>query len=320
MNTLASFLLSLLLLFPDSICSADTETPASAKRIVILQSVEHPALTETRKGIEDVVKAKGIKVDFATAQGNLSLAAQIAQKFVSTAPNAFIGIGTHSAQALIAARSNRAIPIIFSSVTDPLAAKLVQTLKTPEGNITGVSNYVDPGVQFTLFKKILPHLTTIGVLYNPGEANSVALKVAMDRLANQQGLKIVYAPANTSAEVAQATQSLLGKVEALFINNDNTALSAFESIIRIANTTKTPVFCSDTHFVAQGALAALGPNQYEIGRQTGEAVLEILNGHSGPFPIRFGNKEELYLNSKMARQLGITFPKELIEQAKKVIS
>lgn len=317
-----SFLYGLFCVSELAVASNSNKNP-HAKRIALLQLVEHPALDATRKGIEDEVRSayKDIHIEFQSAQGNAALALQIAQKFVGLSPDVLVGIATLPAQALASANQNYAFPIVFSSVTDPVSARLVTDLKNQTGVVTGVSNYIDPGLQFKFFQEILPKLRRIGVIYNPGEPNSVTLNKQMERMARTLNLQIVLAPANTTAEVAQATQALMGKVDAVFINNDNTALSAFDSIVKIATENKTPVFCSDTDVVQQGALAALGPNQYVIGRQTGRMITRILKGERpDQIPVAFPEQTEIHLNKKAAEKLGITLGEALLQKATRVVS
>lgn len=287
--------------------------------IYILQLVEHPALDATRQGIIDELKKAGITVNYEIAQNNSGLASQIAQKFISKAPRAVIGIPTLSAQALIAANRSANIPVLFSSVTDPLSSHLVSSLKKHKENVTGVSNFVEPTQQFEAFKKILPNLKTIGIIFNPGEPNSITLNASMQKAAKAYNLKLIFVPANTSADVPQATRQLLSEVDAIFINNDNTALSAFNAITQIANNKKIPVFVSDTDMIAQGALAALGPNQYEIGRQTAKLLMQVLAGEKAEnIPVLFPEQTELFINSKVAKELGISIPDSVMKEAAKV--
>ncbi|HXH55288.1 MAG TPA: ABC transporter substrate-binding protein [Gammaproteobacteria bacterium] len=269
-------------------------------RVSIIQIVEHPELDATRQGILDVLKQSEhtIHIDFQSAQGNSALATQIAQQFVGTSPNVMVGIGTTATQALISANQRYAIPIVFSSVSDPIGSKIVKDLKHPEGVVTGVSNFIDPALQFDLFKKILPKLTKLGVIYNPGEANSVALVEQMKQVATQKGLELVLATANTTANVNQAAHALISQVQAIFINNDNTALSAFDSIVNISAKNKIPVFCSGIDMINHGALATIGANQYMVGQQTGKMILEILAGKSPQdIPVAFPEKTEIQIKS-----------------------
>lgn len=298
--------------------SSSTATGNSSENIIyILQLVEHPALDATRQGIIDELKKAGIAVRYENAQNNSALAAQIAQKFMSKSPKAVIGIPTLAAQALVAANRPNTVPIVFSSVTDPLSARLVSNLKKHKENVTGVSNFIEPDKQFEAFKKILPDLKTVGVIYNPGEPNSLSLNDSMQKAAKLYNIQIVFAPANNTVEVPQATRQLLSKVDAIFINNDNTALSAFKAITQIAKTKKIPVFVSDTDMISEGALAALGPNQYEIGRQTAKLLLQILQGEKAEnLPVLFPDKTELFINTGVAKELGITVPDSILEESK----
>lgn len=293
-----------------------------AQVVSIIQLVEHPALNATRQGILDTLKAAKVNLVIETefAQGNPALASQIAQKFVSQKPDIMVGIPTTVSQALVAANKKTQIPIVFTSVTDPVGSGLVKNINKPEGNVTGVSNFVSSTDQFEYFKKVLPNLKTIGVIYNPGEANSVVLVQEMSKIAPKLGLKIVFASANSTSQVPDAARKLVDEVDAIFINNDNTALSAMDAIVKVATDNKKPVLSSDTDTVQRGVLVALGPNQYEIGKQTGKMILEILNGQSiSSTPVQFPLQTETFLNQKKANELGIVFPKFVLEKANKVI-
>lgn len=276
---------------------------SSPSKIFILQTIEHPALNATRDGLRDELKnlgyeeGKTLVYDYQSAQGNTALAVQIAQKFVSQKADVIVAIGTTAAQAAMNAAKNTTIPVVFSSVTDPIGAKLVQDLKAPEGHVTGVSNFIAIEPQFKLFKKLLPHLKTLGIIYNPGEANSEAMVKSMEKAAKDFDLKIVTATAPKTSDVLAASQSLCGKVDALFVNNDNTALAAFKSVVKAGQACGIPAFVSDVDLADQGALAALGPDQTEVGRQTARIVDRILKNPKGPLPaVEFPEKTEEYMS------------------------
>lgn len=278
-----------------------TPLQSTPLHISILQVVEHPALNATREGLLEELKALGYKdlrVDFQSAQGNTALAAQIAQKFASNHPDVIVAIGTTAAQAALTATKGLKIPVVFSSVTDPLSAKLVGSLEKPEGHVTGVSNFISVEPQFRLFKRLRPELKTLGIVYNPGEANSVELLKVMEQAAKEMRLNLVTATAAKTSEVMTATQSLCGKADAVFINNDNTALAAFKSVTKAAQGCGIPAFVSDVDLVDQGALAALGPNQKDLGRQTARMIDRILKNPEAPLPaVEFPEKTEEYVNA-----------------------
>jgi len=297
-NTLIQTFKTVVCLLLVSLSSAQS----SPTKISILQLVEHPALNATREGFLEELNKLGYKLgenlilDFQSAQGNPSLAAQIAQKFVSNKPDVIVAIPTIAAQAVMSATKDTDIPVVFSSVTDPLSAKLVTNLKAPDGNVTGVSNFVPVEPQFKLFKRALPTLKTLGIVYNPGEANSTALNALMEKAAASFDLTLVVATASKSSDVLGATQSLCGKVDAVFVNNDNTALSAFKSVVKAAQACGIPAFVSDIDIADQGALAALGPDQREVGRQTARMVDFILKNPEAPLPaVEFPDKTEEFV-------------------------
>lgn len=270
-------------------------------KISILQTIDHPALNATREGFIKELKEleyNELLVEYQSAQGNTTLAAQIAQKFTSENPDLILAIGTTAAQAAMTATKGTDIPVVFSSVTDPLAAKLVTDLKKPKGHVTGVSNFVAVEPQFSLFKKLRPELKNLGIVYNPGEANSVALLETMQNTAKEMNMNIVTATASKTSEVLNASQSLCGKVDAIFINNDNTALSAFKSVVKAAQECGVPAFVSDVDLMEQGALAALGPNQFDLGRQTARMVDFVLKNPEAPLPsVEFPEKTEEYVKT-----------------------
>lgn len=272
-------------------------------KISILQTTDHPALNVTREGFLEELSVLGYKdacIELQSAQGNTALAAQIAQKFLSSHPDMILAIGTTAAQAALTAAKGTRVPIVFASVTDPLSAKLVSSLEKPDGIITGVSNFVSVEPQFALFKKLVPHLKTIGVVYNPGEANSVAMLDKMKVAAQELELNLSLAAASKTSDVMEAAQSLCGKADALFVNNDNTALAAFKSVVKAAQTCGIPAFVSDVDLLNQGALAAMGPNQFDLGRQAARMTDRILSNPGQPLPpVEFPQKMEEHVNKAL---------------------
>lgn len=303
-----------------SLAQHSKDTNAKLK-IAVTQIVEHPALDETRKGLYDRLVEEGYEGDklswtYDSAQGNMSLAAQIAQKFVGQKPDVIVAIATPSAQSFLSANAQSQIPVVFTSVSDPLGAKLVKDLKNPQGFMTGVSNMIDWSPQLDLIKNLVPTLKTVGVIYNPGEANSVTLIEQFKSLCKEQNIKVVPAMANKSIDVGPAAQSLVGKVDLIFITNDSTAFSAFDAVAKTGLEAKIPIVVSDIDLIDQGALAAIGPNQYEIGRQTGEMVINIINGQNpSTMPVVFPDRIDLALNLKTAKAINLSISEDLLKRA-----
>lgn len=297
---------------------------AADKSVAITQIVEHPALDAARKGVKDVlteagfVEGKNLKWDYESAQGNPVTATQIAKKFVGDEPDVIVAIATPSAQAAVA--STKTIPVVFSAVTDPVAAKLVSNWEKPGANVTGTSDMAPIDKHLAMIKRISPNVKRLGVLFNPGEVNSVSSLEAVKTEAPKLGIEVFEGPAPKSSEVLAAARSLVGKVDAFYVPTDNTVVSAFEAVTKVGIDAKVPVYAADTDSVPRGAIAALGFNYYEVGRQTGEVVVRILKGEkAGNIPVAGVEKLNLWLNLDSAGKMGVTVPDAIVSEAAKVI-
>ncbi|NVD35091.1 ABC transporter substrate-binding protein [Marinobacter lutaoensis] len=295
-----------------------------AKTVAITQIVEHPALDAVYQGIKDQLAEQGYKegenltILHESAQGNAAIASQIARKFVGENPDVIVAIATPSAQTVAAATKN--IPVVFSAVTDPVGAKLVRSLEAPGGNITGVSDMLPIEKHIDLLQRVMPEAKRIGTVYNPGEANAVSLVNLLDERLAARGLTLVKAAATKTSEVLGAARSLVGDVDAIYLTTDNTVISAAEAVISVGERAKIPVFAADTATVERGAVAALGFNYYEHGRQTGQMVYRILQGAgTADMPVETMDTLDLFVNPDAAERMGITLSDDLIRDAKEVI-
>ncbi len=286
--------------------------------------VEHPALDAARDGIKKALEDAGYKdgenmtFHYESAQGNPATATQIAQKYAGENPSVIVAIATPSAQA--AASATQDIPVVFTAVTDPLGAQLVKNLEKPGGNITGISDMSPLADHLKLIHEVVPGAKKIGVPYNPGEANAVTLLNALKKLAPQAGVEIVEAPATKSSEVQGAAQSLVGKVDVIYVPTDNTIVSALEAVVAIGKENKLPVFSGDTDSVTRGTIASVGFDYFEVGRQTGAVVARVLKGEKpGDIPVQNASGTDLFVNPKSAAAMGVTLPADLVKRAKKVV-
>jgi putative ABC transport system substrate-binding protein len=309
-----------------ALTAAGLSLSAAAQDVTVATTaiVEHPALDAARDGVRDelaaagYVEGKNLRFLYESAQGNPATAAQIARKLVGDAPDVIVPISTPSAQAVVSATKD--IPIVFTAVTDPLGAKLVGDMMKPGGNVTGMTDLSPIGKHLDLIKEVMPGAKSIGVPFNPGEANSVTLMALIKQEAPARGLSVVEAPATKSSEVLGAAQSLIGKVDAIYVPTDNTIVSALEAVVKVGIDNKVPVFAGDTDSVPRGAVAAVGFNNYDIGRQTGKMVVRILKGEKpGDIAVEGVEITELYVNPGMAEKMGVTLPEALIAQAKEVV-
>ena len=299
----------------------DKNADDNKDQVVIFQIVEHEALNMTRKGVEDYLGqcCQNLNITYENAQGNMALALQIGKKILNSNPKAIVAIGTVAAQSFL---KNNKVPVIFSSVTDPIQAGLVQSIENSGKHFAGVSNTIDVALQLKLIKDILPNSQKIGFIYNPSESNSVEILAKIQSVAPKFNFEIVVAAINSSNDVFIATQTLIDKnVDAIFISNDNTALSSMAGIIKIATAAKVPVFCSDTDTINSGIIAAIGPNQYNIGVQTGKVVERIVINQEKPnnMAVEFPKDIELKINLKTATKLDMMIDNNLIDSASEVI-
>ncbi len=288
----------------------------------ILQLTSHPALDLIYQGTVDALNDAGyidgetMTLDFQNAQGDQSNLNSMSARFVSRGADVMVGIATPSAQAL--ANSSQEIPIVLGAVTDPEGSGLVKSNEAPGGNITGVSDLTPIKEQFALIKEILPEAQTIGILYSSSEDNSIVQADQAIEIAQEMGLDTQVMTVSSTNDVSQVGATLASQVDAIWVPTDNTVASAMNTLVSAADSNGIPIFPAVDTMVEEGGLATVGLDQYKLGRLTGEMVLAILNGESEPAttPIQYLDQGEVIINEEKAKQLGITIPTQLLEQAK----
>ncbi|WP_285261474.1 ABC transporter substrate-binding protein [Halopseudomonas bauzanensis] len=296
---------------------------AETKSVAATAIVEHPALDSVRDGVRAALEEAGytddkLKWQYQTAQGNTATAGQIARKFVGDRPDVIVAIATPSAQAVVA--STKSVPVVFAAVTDPVAAQLVRNWEPSGANVTGVSDELELDRQMELVKRVLPDATRVGMVYNPGEANSVVVVERLRELLPEMGMTLVEAAAPRTVDVGSAARSLVGKVDVIYTNTDNNVVSAYESLVKVGMDTKTPLIASDTDSVKRGAIAALGIDYYQHGVQAGKVAVRILQGEApGSIAPQKTGELSLYLNRSAAAAQGVTLSQELLDSAAEII-
>jgi len=286
-------------------------TAAEPIKIGIMQIVDHPALNASRDGVKDALQEvygyvpdKDIIYDMQSAQGDVATANTIAHKFISDKVDVIVAIATPTSQA--AANATKDIPIVFSAVTDPVSAGLVKDLQKPGGNVTGVSDMTPVDKQIEMLKYLFPNVKNLGTVYNAGEVNSVVTNDLAKKACEKNGMSLFEATVSTTADVAMATQSLVGKVDAIYVSTDNTVVSALETVIKVCQDKKIPLILADPTTLEKGATLALGFDYYLHGRQTGDIVARILKGEKpADIPVEFAKRLVLKVNSKNLEILGI---------------
>jgi putative ABC transport system substrate-binding protein len=289
-------------------------------RIGVAKIVQHEALDACEKGIVDAVKARGIDAvfDLQNANGDMNTAAQIANKFKADKVQVAVGIATPIAVAL--ANTLTDTPVVFSSVTDPVGANLVTTLAHGEKNVTGLSDAIPTAEHIALFRE-LAGITTLGYIYTSSEANSISALAEVEAACKSQGIALVTQAISTSAELRQAAEAIVNRVDGIYLTTDNTVFSALPSLIQIFNAAKKPIFSGDVTGALNGGCAiASGFNYYKAGLATGNIVADILLEGKKPadIPVKFltdPSESDLLFDLDAATNCGITIPAKYLSQA-----
>ena len=312
----------ILLLMAAVLLVASTAFAGKKYVISVTQIVEHPALDAMRNGVADRLKEKGIDFDYNVhiAQGNMATNTQIVSQIIGEQPDLVLAIATPGAQACAQKIHDR--PILFTGVTDPVAAGLVKDLKNTNGkNITGMSDFSPMDKHVALIKELVPNVKTIGIIYNSGEPNAVPILKALKEEAAKVGINIEEATIANSSGVYQAAKSLVGRCDVVYVGTDNTVVSAIESAVKVCEDNKLPLIVGDVDSVTRGAIAAVAVDYYKMGLQTGDMAARILvdGANPGNMPVEFLNDLNLYVNLKAAKAMGVTVPQAVIDRASKVI-
>lgn len=300
--------------------------PEKVYKVCITQYATHPDLDSNRQGIIDAMAEEGFiegeNVDFIirNAEADMTVAASIADYFVSIKPDLIHAIATPVAQAAVAAAEGTNIPIIFSSITDPVAAGLVPSWEQAAPTVTGVTDWFDMEPQVEFILQVLPDVKVLGTAYNPGEVNAVVQAEYLRRIAPDYGLTIVEATAATTADVYAAGMSLVDRCDAVWIPTCNTVGGvAIESIIKVGWENQLPAFGSAVGMIETGLVGGCSVDYYWIGQQAGYIAARILRGESiaNIPPVKATLSTIAY--PAAAERMGITIPQAVIDAADIVI-
>lgn len=295
-------------------------------RVGITQIITHPALDLCRKGFIDQMAKEGfteganVTYDYRNVEGDMSLAASIAQKFVAEKVDLIFSIATPTTQASAKAVQGTDIPVVFGALTDPVAAGVVDSWEKPGGNVTGCSDWADVGAQVKLAVDIYPRIKKIGVIYNAGEVNSLVQVKELKKVAPGLGIdEVVEATAATTADVYAAAMSLVGRVDAIWEPTDNTVAAAMESIVKVCETNKIPLFGSDISMAKRGAISGAGLDYYVNGAEAGKIAARILKGEKpADISVALCPITIIYLSPKAAERMGVTIPQKVLDRATEI--
>ncbi|QCY46774.1 Sugar ABC transporter substrate-binding protein [Glutamicibacter creatinolyticus] len=302
--------------------SGDAPAEGETVKIGISQITSHPSLDAVvsgfKKGMADAgYEGDKVQYDDNNAQGDQATNTSIVGKFASDSDmDLVLAVATPTAQAAAQAVTN--IPVVFSAVTDPVDAKLVQSNEEPGANVTGTSDKNPVDEQLALLKELDPDAKTVGIVYSSGEANSVVQVKWAKEAAQKLGLEIKESAISASSEVQQSANSL--DVDAFYVPTDNAVVSALEGLLQTANNKKVPVIAADGESVKRGATATYGINYEKLGEQTAAMAVKLLKGEAEAktLPVETLQDVDLYLNEEAAKKIDMQFPQELVDKAAEV--
>jgi len=297
----------------------DADGGATSYKIGINQLAPHPALDAATEGFQAAFEDAGIDVDFdvQNANGEQSTALTIAQGFASSGVDLVLAVATPAAQATAQAVPDK--PVLFTAVTDAVAAELVDSNEEPGGNVTGTSDMAPIDEQLKLLKELVPDAEKVGIVYASGEVNSQVQVDAVEEAAPDLGLEIVTKTVTTANDI-QAAAEALGDVDAIYVPTDNMVVNGISSLIQVAETKQIPVIGAESGTVEGGAVATLGIDYFELGYQTGEMAIKILQDGADPatMPVEVSKEFTYVVNPAAAERMGVTIPVEILDEAEVV--
>lgn len=306
--------------------SAANGTSAKKYTIGVAQYMTHPAMDASLKGFKEGMEkagfqaGKNVTYDVQNAQGDQSNCVTVANAMASKKPDLILAIATPIAQAV--AKMVTDTPVVVTAVTDPADAKLVDSNEKPGGNITGTSDKTPVKEQIQQIKQILPNVKTVGIMYCSNEANSKLQADWAKKACESIGLKHQEFTVSAANEVQQVAQSMIGKVQAVYIPTDNMLATSMKVVTGTTTPAKLPIFVGEVGMVQNGGILTVGINYEKLGEQTGAMAAKILKGESKPatMPIEYQNQYDISYNSAVAKQMGITLPDSITKKGTDVSS
>ena len=289
--------------------SGDKTSSKEVPQIGILQYVEHESLTAARKGFEKGLAEEGykdgedIKISYENAQGDQANLQSISEKLVSD-NDLVLGIATPAAQSLVTASSDT--PILFTAVTDPVSAKLVKTMKTPDGVATGTSDMSPVDEQVKLIQKVLPNAKKVGIMYTTSERNSEVQVEEAEKLFKKADIKVVKKGISSTNDVQDTAKSLMKDVDLIFVPTDNIIASAIPILRDLSKESKVPVVGGSADMVGEGLLFSYGPDYEKLGEQTAKMAVKVLEGEDvSKLSAQYPEALNVAVNDDMAKALDI---------------
>ncbi len=321
MKKVVSLVLCLCFLFVFAGCGSSSTSDDNATNIGVIQLAEHPALDQSYEGFIQALKDAGVDahIELKNAQGDPSNCETIVNKFVNDQVDLILAIATNAAQA--AANATETIPVVLTAVTDPEFSGLVDSNEHPGHNVTGTSDLTPVEAQIDLLKEILPDAQNVAILFNGAEDNSIFQADMAEKAIAAKGMNAEKVSVSELNQIQSIVESLVGKVDAIYIPTDNLLAEGMATVTMITNENKIPVIVGEEGQVVNGGLATYGLSYFNLGYKAGEMAVEILNG-ANPAEMAIGYLPaedcELIINMETVKELGLTIPDTVLNRAKKI--
>lgn len=293
-----------------------TPEPAGPWRIGLVQYQEHSALDAIRESFMQRLEEWGcteeqVEIQYQNAQGDPAQAGEICQGFVEDEVDMIVALATPAAQAALSAVAGTQIQVVFAGVTDPEPLGLTEGA-APESAVTGVVSPAPAGSLLDLALQADSGLQTLGVLYNPEEANALAQVEALQAACAERGITVTESTVSSSEEVQQAAGELCAAVDALYTPADSTVAPAAAAVSEAAKGAGTPWYAGSESMVQAGALAAVGVEEKETGRKAADLAAQLIRGQAvSQAPVYTFSTFRTFLNVTTLQALeGISLPQE----------
>jgi putative ABC transport system substrate-binding protein len=283
----------------------------------VVQPLQHVAVDDITRGIEQGVTGTGYRVLVKNANGDKTAIPQIVAGYKDARVDIYVPIFTATAQTVKSLVGST--PVVFAAVTDPVAAGLLSDARKPEGNITGVSDLWPIASQLDLIRELMPGATRIGIVFDPGDPSSSVTMPLLREEASSRGFELVERPVHAPGEITQSLDALTGKIDLLYTANDVTVTAAFPALVQYAIRHRVPLFAGDYSSVERGAIASIGQDYYNVGVRAGEMIRLVAEGRPiSSIPVAYTTGGDLYVNSAAAKEMGLALPPDVIQKAKTV--
>ena len=293
--------------------------------IGIIQQMQHGSLDEAYNGFVDglaeagYVDGENIKLNYQNASGDVTTCNQICDVFSNDGTDMVLAIATTAAQSAVNVFQETDVPVLFTAVTDPVDAGLVDSMEAPGKNVTGTSDLPVIADQIAVIKEVLPDAQTLGILYTSSEANSEIQAEEAKAAAEALGMTVIIQTASTTNDIAQVVQSVVGSVDAVYIPSDNAFASSMATVNGVATDNQLPVFCAVSDMIKEGGIATTAVDYYELGKQTAAQAVRILEGEAASAIAVETQKEfALVVNKTFAEGVGVEIPADMLENASEV--